>query len=182
MPLGPLVAPAEATAAVTLRPASACPPRALEAMLRRVLPPHPPRRLVAILARCLGELRYAAVEEEEEEEEEEEGQGAAVTAEPQGNGAAAAFGARRSQAAARAAWEADLVLEACELAAQTLDAARRRLAARAVLAWVGGGSEGEGEGEGEAAQECEEEQLLADLMRLCELRGWLVARREVGHG
>lgn len=165
--LPPLVAPASVSAPLVLLPPSRA-PGAAAAMLLRVLPPGVPARLMDILARCVGELRYGRVKAAAEPR-------AAASGERQGGG---------SRGEATAAWERDLVLEACELAVRTLDAARRRLAARAVLAWVDSeapAEQEEGRERGGEGQD-EEEEIVTHLMRLCELRGWLVAARAAAGG
>lgn len=151
--LAPLVAPRSISSPVRLLP-PARDPRRSEALVRRVVPATAPQRLVDILVRCLGELRHGRVS---------------------------------APAPAPAAdWEADLVLEACELAARTLDAARKMLAARSVLDWVDGGTPDHGgsedaprwRGQGnDDGDDDDAEEIVVHLMGLCELRGWLVARR-----
>jgi hypothetical protein len=165
--LPPLVAPLSVTSPVELLPPSRN-ARSAEALVRRVVPPTSPPRLLDILVRCLGELRFGRVR---------------------------AVPGTQDETAEVAAWEADIVLEACELAVTTLDAARRTLTTRALLLWIDGGGDygeraafGSGydsasaatpKGAEESARAAAEdaEELVGHLMALSELRGWLVARR-----
>jgi len=172
--LPPLCIPHSFTDPVELLPPHARPSgSATAAMVRRVLArplagtgEDTRRRLVGSIARCVRQLRYGS--------------------------------ARSGSADVVAVWETDLVLEACELAIRTLREARGRMLANAMLAWVDGEAEGQegapggaraiampppgttmgASGMGGGDEDNDAEQIVAQLMGLCEIRGWLVAKRE----
>jgi len=206
-----LVVPTLLSQRVSLHPPDPS-PKKREAMVRRVLglAPRPapkgsserkqrggalpvnavssPAAIVAILGRCLGELRYGAVRAVESRDERVE------RAEEE---------RRDGDVEELVRWEADLVLEACELAVRTLERSMKRVGARAVLDWLGeeggdpskgAGGEGAGregagregagrEGAGREGAGREGEmgeggaEMVGQLMALCEVRGWLVSRR-----